>query len=472
MIICNLKKYLNTKFFSYFIDILLVIMILFQDIYKLTLFGTPFYKYIILLVLFLLIAEFLICKKKFNISLFYVFILLMLYMYTFVFSFNKNLIVPATFLVLEILTFLLYFQRFKEKEDFKNSFMNIILFSSIILSSIGLIQYFSYKFQIDFIYKSLTQFIFYLDEGRLTSIYSEPAHLCTILSAGAFVSMYYLINSKEKKYYLFFLLNIITLILSNSIVNYISLFAFVSLFMVFYIFVKKKKSVHEKNRIKTIFIFFIVLFVFNIVLLINNGTMSNMLNKFNSLFNLKYGVADEVVDDIDDNEINLDVEIGSDIEENINNDESSNVNSNIVEQSNSQSGFAIKSNLNIGILKMKDGYFFGSGIFTHINFYDEYMQRLYPDGYIRINYADACSIFLRVFSEFGIIGLICFLYLLIYEFVKGIYKKDIFSLFMLFIFVTQSMRLGEYNWILNCLPFVYIIYNSHFYCKKNICIKK
>ena len=123
---------------------------------------------------------------------------------------------------------------------------------------------------------------------------------------------------------------------------------------------------------------------------------------------------------------------------------------------------------------MKDKYLFGTGMFTHIVSYDKYMKRIYPDGYVRINYADACSMFIRVFSEFGIIGFIIFVGFLIYILILGIKNKDIFLLFTLVVFITQSMRLGEYNWILNCLSFVILVSSVKFSekCYLNIEIDK
>lgn len=73
---------------------------------------------------------------------------------------------------------------------------------------------------------------------------------------------------------------------------------------------------------------------------------------------------------------------------------------------NDLSALAITSNFQVSVEKMKDGYWLGTGLDSHRLYYDRYIDRLYLFLYMRLNSEDAASLYIRVFSEFGIVGLV------------------------------------------------------------------
>ena len=310
--------------------------------------------------------------------------------------------------------------------------------------------------------------------------------------------MYYLTFNYNIKYCFYMILLLVSGLLTSSIITYMSIFGFILLYIIYFLI--NRNSIELKNKKKlilTILLTFGTCIIY-VGLFNNNNIYSQIINKIQSLYNKNYGNTSndlnsiETTNDIYNLEKNNDIKEEKPIENNGNNKNEikeekpienndnnikeeitlNNTENYIQEQSNNQSGFAIKSNYNIAIEKLKEGYYFGTGMFSHINYYDKYMSRIYPKGYIRINYADACSMFLRIFSEFGIIGLIIYCFMLLKLLIKGFIKKDLFLLFILMLFVTQSIRLGEYNWILNCFCFTYLITNTSVYSKSIISINK
>ena len=75
---------------------------------------------------------------------------------------------------------------------------------------------------------------------------------------------------------------------------------------------------------------------------------------------------------------------------------------------NDLSALALVSNLNIAIEKMKDGYIFGTGFDSHQMYYDKYIAEIYGRIIMAVNKEDCASLYIRIFSEFGIIGFLIF----------------------------------------------------------------
>ena len=130
-------------------------------------------------------------------------------------------------------------------------------------------------------------------------------------------------------------------------------------------------------------------------------------------------------------------------------------NSNSVYEQN-ETTFALKSNYLIAKNKIEDGYIFGTGIFTHEFYYYKYIDVIYKSHYQKyLNYSDAASIFIRLLSEFGILGIFAYI-LMIFYVIKCYKKKDYINMFYMMLFISQGMRLGDYTWLFNCLPIVII----------------
>ena len=443
-----MKDILKKINISVILDFLMLVMLLIQDIDYLRLFHTQMYKYIIILMLIILIIDFIKNKKKFKLNFFYIGALILIYLYLFIVSFSKTIVVPSIFFVVEIVTFTLYIQSKKDNKELMNSIFNVILYSSVITAIFSVIQFITYKLDIKVIYKFITQNIMYLKEGRFTSFYTEPAHLCTLLCAGLFICMLNLFAGKKKINYLYLVLLMFATILTGSVVVYYSLILFVLLAAFVAIFAKKDSlKIIKKNVI-----------IVAIVSIITAGLTFGLFER-----DIAYSIVFKFEGLFSDNDYDIKGKKSKDLEKRIK-----------LKQMSNSSPYSLKSNFFIGFDKMRDKYYLGTGMFTHIVYYDEYMLRRYPNGYVRINYADAGSIFLRIFSEFGIVGLVIFTGFIIYLLIKGIKEKDYNLLFVLTVFITLSSRLGEYNWVLNCLSFImllgYVKFDKRFY--KTISLNK
>lgn len=443
-----MKKIINKFNLGILHDFMLLVTLIIQDTDWLRLFGTQLYKYVIIVMLFILLFDFIKNKRTIKINKIYLISLGLIYAYLYIFSFSKTIIVPSVFYIIEIVTFFLYVQSKKDNEELIKSITNVLLISSLIIAFFGIVQFVSFKLSLDYIYKFLTQIHFYLYENRFSSIYTEPAHLCTIIGAGLFISMYNLYTNRSKFNYLFLIILLFAGIISGSVIVYISLIIFIILF--YYVAFAKGLN---RDRIKKVGIISLMMIVVGVLTftIFERQVVNSVFDKMEALLSKNdYSVVEKKQEKKKSKKQSIiDVKHSEKISE---------LQREIMHtQLSNGSAYAMKSNLYIGIEKLKDKYVLGTGMFTHIVYYDKYMERIYPEGYVRINYTDACSMFLRIFSEFGIIGLLIFTGLLLYIFIKGIKNKDYFLLFILSIFITQAMRLGEYNWILNCLSFVIML---------------
>ena len=441
------------------LDFLIAFIIIIQDVDKFVIFGTPFYKYVILLMFFLLLIIFLKKNNKIKINKLYALIYCFLIIFTIVFNKSKIVLIPSIFLTLEIITFTMYIQSKRNAKQLMSSLFNVIYFSAIFISLLSIVQFLAYKLNLNLIYSLITQNVFYLNEGRYSSIYTEPAHLCTIIASGLFISMYYIVNNKKNINYIFLSLLIISGLLSGSIIVYFSLVLFSILFIYYCFFTEHDREFKKRINYIALIIVFTFAFVF---LLLDRSVILSAKNKIDSLLSNKDFGQNETIDIIEEKSDDTSNSIDSNNENNVNKTEEKIKEEIEYVQIANGTSYALKSNLNICISKLKNKYFLGTGLFSHVLYYDEYMKKLYPLGYIRFNYVDACSMLLRIFSEVGIIGLVLFIFILIYMFILAIKKKNLFLLFFWMEFISQSMRMGEYNWLLICLPFLIMLNHIKF----------
>ena len=417
-----MKKIINKFNLGILHDFMLLVTLIIQDTDWLRLFGTQLYKYVIIVMLFILLFDFIKNKRTIKINKIYLISLGLIYAYLYIFSFSKTIIVPSVFYIIEIVTFFLYVQSKKDNEELIKSITNVLLISSLIIAFFGIVQFVSFKLSLDYIYKFLTQIHFYLYENRFSSIYTEPAHLCTIIGAGLFISMYNLYTNRSKFNYLFLIILLFAGIISGSVIVYISLIIFIILF--YYVAFAKGLN---RDRIKKVGIISLMMIVVGVLTftIFERQVVNSVFDKMEALLSKNdYSVVEKKQEKKKSKKQSIiDVKHSEKISE---------LQREIMHtQLSNGSAYAMKSNLYIGIEKLKDKYVLGTGMFTHIVYYDKYMERIYPEGYVRINYTDACSMFLRIFSEFGIIGLLIFTGLLLYIFIKGIKNKDYFLLFIL-----------------------------------------
>ena len=403
-----------------FFDFIIILIILFQGSKHLKIFPSPFYKYIIVVLFIFLIIKYIrenrniknVLNRKFLL------ILAFIYLYSIIVSYDSRLFVPMLFYIIEIVSFKLYIGLFNSKEELFNRLLKIILISSIIISTIGFVQIIGYKFSINFLYDFqwlgiIPNYYGYLTEGRFYSIYDEPAHLCTILGSGIFAS--YLYSKKYNEKYLIVLIFILLFaFFTGSVVTYSSLLVFL-VYILFYNKCTNKSKLRKMSTSKFIVIF-VSLICIALLVAFKSPLITNGYNKIQNFFSN---------------------------------------NSNSVYEQN-ETTFALKSNYLIAKNKMEDGYIFGTGIFTHEFYYYKYIDVIYESHYQKyLNYSDAASIFIRLLSEFGILGILSYI-LIIFYIIKCYKKKDYINMFYMMLFISQGMRLGDYTWLFNCLPIVII----------------
>ena len=77
-------------------------------------------------------------------------------------------------------------------------------------------------------------------------------------------------------------------------------------------------------------------------------------------------------------------------------------------ETHSYSSFAIISNLFVAIESQKENHFIGSGINTHLYNYEKYIYKIFQSNQVLLELGkeNASSIFIRILSEFGILGLL------------------------------------------------------------------
>ena len=228
---------------------------------------------------------------------------------------------------------------------------------------------------------------------RVTSILSEPAHLAIFLVPGISIILIDLlkIHRIEFRSKFKYIIILICSFLTFSMIIYLTILILIGYFIIFF---------KGKFNKKIIFILLSVLVIYGVLFRYKDSLLI-IKYKFESLFTLE----------------SLDT--------------------------NNLSSFAVISNFKIALYKLKEGYIFGTGLDSHINTYFNYIDTIYAGKKIvmYLNYEDAASLYIRIFSEFGIIGL--FLYV-IFIIKKGIYKLN-------------NINFISYNYLINKISFIGVI---------------
>lgn len=360
-----------------------------------------------IMILFLLIIVIINSIKNCKICFPKFIILIGLYIIIITFLLNRNDMENLK----DIIMLLIYLFSIYNYVIYKNDIERFIVYIYNIgfyLSLIGILQQIGYKLKVesmyDFrylgIYNSITEVTGFM---RVTSVFTEPAHLSTILSVA--IGIILLSNIKKYKFNSYKIYkNIIIIVCSFftfSIVVYISI-----VIMVIYIFLTQVKN--KKTKIK------IVIFISLLL-----ATIFIFFPEVKTVINNKLATITTVNKSLDVNNL---------------------------------SSFAINSNLKIAINKIKDGYIFGTGIGSHEKSYFSYIDRIYEGRNIvmYLNYNDAASIYIRIISEFGIFGITLYsIFLfksLLFTSIKNNKNKGIFILNLISILgiINYGIRIGEY----------------------------
>jgi len=142
--------------------------------------------------------------------------------------------------------------------------------------------------------------------------------------------------------------------------------------------------------------------------------------------------------------------------------------------SSSQTQFALLSNIAIAETSLNKSMFLGTGLNTHqISYYSEIYNIFTPNQvYSVLNSADAGSLFIRITSEFGIPGILAFIFFL-YHFKLGreaptALNKTINEMCFIFL-ITYSVRNGSYMGV-NLMLFTAMFFYSYLSEKGKISI--
>lgn len=156
-----------------------------------------------------------------------------------------------------------------------------------------------------------------------------------------------------------------------------------------------------------------------------------------------------------------------------------------VSESNS-STFALYSNFVIAQNSFTRNPLIGSGLGSHATNYDKMFALYFPKDFLirfgSFNKFDANSLFLRLMSETGLLGLISFFYFMFKFFLKkkGLKKKEFFNLNIInqgifILFVVRLVRTGNYIGNGFFMFFFIFYYSKKIYEKeraKNLALKK
>lgn len=139
---------------------------------------------------------------------------------------------------------------------------------------------------------------------------------------------------------------------------------------------------------------------------------------------------------------------------------------------NDATSFALLSNLMVAIKGLEISHFMGTGLNTHVITYDATINAIFLDSQIllELNKENAGALFIRIPSEFGLPGLIAFIWFLIHFKVKSDNIKTPFgainSLCLTFL-IMYSSRTGHYLSVL-FMFFLAMYYYTYVLSKKQL----
>ncbi|WP_148630522.1 O-antigen ligase [Bacillus sp. E214] len=265
-----------------------------------------------------------------------------------------------------LIVYLFTFYNYLNNISYFKKFILIMYNISFYLALIGVIQELAYLLNIEFLYDfsflgvnnavSISG-----DFLRVTSLMTEPAHLAIFMVYGvSLMTLSYFNDWRITKNYKNIVIFICTLLTFSMIVYFEVLLAILVITFVF------GKNIRKKVFFTlglTVIITFIVINYIDSLLIIRY--------KFESLFTLS----------------KLDT--------------------------NNLSSFAVISNFKIAIEKLKDGFIFGTGLDSHARTYFEYIDSVYSGVVMYLNYEDGASLYIRILSEFGLIGFLMYLFFIV-----------------------------------------------------------
>lgn len=390
---------------------LLLLGLIFQDAGTFSILPLNLFQFIIMGIGIVCLIKTLVYKTKWIISP----KLLLIFIYIFLITFILNIrvfdieSVKSTGMFI-IMYFIMYYYVSRQKPFL--DIIEVLYTAAFIISLIGCIQQLGYISGVNRLYDyTLYGFVrngMYINGNilRVTSLYAEPAHLNSLLSGGIYIALL----SINKKYTFVNSLKT-TIIIICTLMTFSSL-VYISVGIVFIAYILW----NNQNLIKKLK--WTILGV-TLLLIITRFFPDNTQQILDKISTLKTANSTS---------------------------------------SNDLSGFAIISNIKVAVLKMQDLYLFGTGLDSHRLFYFDYIGSLYSSVLMHLNYADAASLYTRIFSEFGIIGLIFFIGWVIRHIFIATKSKNEYYQFSVLLLIIQGLRNGNYIYIITALSVCSIIF--------------
>jgi hypothetical protein len=332
--------------------------------------------------------------------------LLMAYIVLVTVVINQNISITSmkTLVGIMIYSFCFYYYVWKRRKNLK-TILKLLVNISVLLAVIGLIQEIGFLLSVKNLYSFdylgiKTRISITSPFLRITSLAIEPAHLGYMLVPGLYMSLAHMFKTDNEKIIKIWqcVVIFVATLFTFSFLAYINV-----LIIVLFLLLGGKVSFIRKIAIASI-LSIIVLFVSSAF----SSSLQVVMSKYNSLFTLQ-----EQLD------------------------------------TTNLSSFAVVSNLNIALANAKDHYYLGSGLNTHQEAYYKYIDDFY--GLHRIimflNSEDASSLFIRILSEFGQVGLFLFVIFLIKFKIKKYKSNNIVTQandMALVTLIGFSMRNGTY----------------------------
>ena len=330
--------------------------------------------------------------------------LLLFLLYVSIISFFSNFFIHQNYnkliqqLILVSIFSICYGIFFLEHKSNINEIFELYLKLSIFISILGIFQfiiYYFFNFNIfDFMYKKTVAKVG-KNLIRINAIMREPSNLSTILTPAY---TYYLIKKRSKQENCYLIILLITIILTFSAITYLVIT------VLFMYKIYKKRNIYAKFFLTILIL--CVLFIFaNVILVFNNYSIGinpiiDIIIKLSQTFLSIFNLTPEVFE-----KLNL-------------------------------STYAILSNFYVAL--NSPFRLIGTGIGSHeLNYKLVYVSDFRNYG---LNSTDAYSCFIRIFSEFGLIGIIIMLDFL----VKHYNKNSLINISALSIIVTLIIRGGHY----------------------------
>jgi hypothetical protein len=393
-----------------FIDVLLLLTIVLQDAGTFGVLPLNAFQMLVLLMAVLLVVKFIKRADK-SLVPYKVFILLF-YMgiITVIHYFDFEAVKSFGYFSIQFVTLALYFLL----EDNKEKILAVIYFAAAILAIYGFIQEFGYIIKVPQLYDPTLYgfYRFYATEigGGLIamySLYAEPAHLAAIFCAGIMIGLY---RKDAESKALAFTNPVVTVIIAVAGVLAYSATMYLGL-VITLIYILLSPKIEKKKKIIILVCSLAAVVIAGLVF--KNLVQKIIVSRFLGLITEFYIIGNGTT-------------------------------------------FAICSNLRVAIAKMMEGKVFGTGFDSNRYYYYDYVDRIYGVSGTYLNAEDAASVFTRIFSEFGIVGLAATVIYLLQKLVKSIKESDSLLLMMTLLFVIQGVRDGSYANIMLMLPFIFM----------------